>query len=314
MIVYAVKRILSAIPVLLLLLLLVLLLVDLVPGDPAARLAGPDATPDVVDRIRQELNLDQPIWTRYVDYLANAVQGNLGNSFTGTRVPVAQKIAEAIPATAALTVAAIIIALIIAVPLGIFAARHQGKAIDRVVTLVSSVGVTIPTFIVGLVLVLALSIALPIFPAVGYVPLSAGVGPWLVHLLLPALTLALVPCAELMRQVRGSFIDVGGHDYIRAARARGLSETSIVGKHMVKNAAIPVVTVLGLQAGRLIGGAVVVELVFAIGGFGSLLYGAVINGDVLLLQGAVLVTALFVLAINLVVDLSYAYFNPALRT
>ena len=228
--------------------------------------------------------------------------------------PVIDEIEEALPITLSLILVSLVMALLMAIPAGMYAATHRDGRVDRAVTLLSAVFVAVPQFVIAFFLVVFLAINRSWFPPTGYESIAeGGLWGWLQHLILPAFALSLGTAAELARQVRGSMIDSLEEDYIRTTRAMGLTTKSIVWKHTLKNAAIPVVTVLGLQAGRLLGGAVIIEAVFALPGFGSLAYNAVFNKNLPVIQGVVVVSAVVVLIVNLVTDLSYGYFNPKLR-
>jgi peptide/nickel transport system permease protein len=305
-------RVLTAVPTLLGVILVAMLLLELMPGDPAAIMAGDNATPEAVDTIRADLELDEPVWERFGGYVWDVVRGDLGES-PGSSVPIWDRISEALPVTLSLALVAMAMAVVIGGTAGAVAALRRGRWADRAVTAAASVMQAVPAFVVGLGLVIALAVERSWFPATGYQPLAAGVGEWLRYLVLPALALALSSAAELARQTRGALVDTLEQDFIRASRAKGLSERWVVGKHAVKNAASPVVTVAGLQVARILGGAVVVEQIFGMHGFGSLAVNAVLTRDMVLIQGIVLVSAVGVLIANLVVDLSYGYLDPKVR-
>jgi peptide/nickel transport system permease protein len=307
------RRLLAAIPILFLVLLMSFTLVELMPGNPAETLAGDAATPAQVDAIAQKLNLNEPILQRFVDYVGNVAQGDFGKSLFTSR-PVMDEIMEALPITLSLILVALVMALLMAIPAGMYAATHRDGKVDRAVTLLSAIFVAVPQFVLAFFLVVFLAVNRHWFPPTGYQSIAdGGLWGWLQHLILPAFALSLGTAAELARQVRGSMIDSLEEDYIRTARAMGLSTKSVVWKHALKNAAIPVVTVLGLQAGRLLGGAVIIEAVFALPGFGSLAYNAVFQQDIPVIQGVVVVSAVVIVVVNLLTDLSYTYFNPKLR-
>lgn len=307
------RRILIAIPIMVVVSLVTFLLVDLSPGDPAALLAGDNATPERIDEVRTQLGLDQPTWTRFVAYLAGLFQGDLGTSlFSGQTVLAA--IGQALPITLSLALVAFVLVFLIAIPIGTWAAMHRGGAADRVISAFCSFFLGIPPFVAGLFLVIIFALTIRAFPATAYVPLSKGFGPWLSHLVLPGLALALPSAAEVARQLRGALIDVLEQDYIRTQRAKGLAPRRVLYLHGLKNAAPPVLTVVGLQVGRMLGGAVIVEQVFAMPGFGSLAYNAVTQHDYPLIQGIVLVSAVAVILINLLTDVAEAGLNPRLRS
>jgi peptide/nickel transport system permease protein len=310
---YLAHRLLLAIPTLLIVLLLSFLLMHLVPGDPARVVAGNSASPEQLAAVRAQLGIDQPLVSQFATYIGNVARGDLGTSLEN-RQSVATRIADTLPVTLSLTAIALIFTVLIAVPCGVLAALRRGRWLDQAVAAVSAFFIAIPPFIVGLVLVVLFALHWSIFPATGYVPLADGFTEWFRSLALPALALALTPAAELTRQIRGALVDTLEQDFIRTVRAKGMPGWSLVGKHAAKNAASPVITVFGLQIGRILGGAVVVELIFGLPGFGTLAYNAVLGRDFPLIQGVVLVSAVAVIICNLLVDLSYAYLNPKLRT
>jgi peptide/nickel transport system permease protein len=309
---FAGRRLLAVVPRLVGVLLVVVLLTELMPGDPATIMAGDGATPEAVAAIRAQLHLDRPVWERFADYLGSALTGDLGTS-PGTATPVAERVGAALPVTLSLMVVTMVIAVVLGVGFGTAAALRRGRFLDRAVTTSTSVLLAVPAFVIGLLLVIWFAVDRPWFPAGGFSPLGAGPGAWFSHLVLPSLALAMVGAAELARQTRGAVVDALGRDFVRAARARGIRERYVIGKHAAKSSATPVVTVTGLQVAGILGGTVVVERIFGMHGLGSLAVDAVLRRDVLLLQGIVLVVAVGVLAVNLLVDLSYGYFDPRAR-
>jgi peptide/nickel transport system permease protein len=306
------RRVLTAVPTLLGVILVAMLLLELMPGDPAAIMAGDNATPEAVEAIRRDLDLDEPVWERFGGYVWNVARGDLGRS-PGSSIAIWDRISEALPVTLSLALVAMAMAVVIGGSAGAVAALQRGRWPDRAVTAAASVMQAVPAFVVGLGLVIAFAVERSWFPASGYQPLAEGVGEWLRYLFLPSLALALSSAAELARQTRGALVDTLEQDFIRANRAKGLSERWVVGKHAAKNAATPVVTVAGLQVARILGGAIVVEQIFGMHGFGSLAVNAVLTRDMVLIQGVVLVSAVGVLITNLFVDLSYGYLNPKVR-
>ena len=306
-------RLAVTVPTLLGVMLVALLLLELMPGDPATIMAGQDATPEAIASIREQLNLDRSIVDRFGEYAVNAVQLDLGVS-PSSPTPVWDRIWRALPITFSLALWAMSIALLVGVGTGIAAAMRQGRFLDRAVTAGTSLLLAVPSFVIGLGLVTFLAIERSVLPATGYQPISDGFWEWSRHLILPAVALALAPAAELARQTRGAMVDTMEQDFIRATRAKGLRKAKVIGKHVAKNAATPVVTVAGLQVARVLGGAIVVERIFGLNGYGSLAVNAVLTRDVVLVQGIVLVGAVFVLATNMLVDLSYGFLNPRVRT
>ncbi|OLT10388.1 hypothetical protein BJF79_26160 [Actinomadura sp. CNU-125] len=307
------RRLITTVPALLGVMLVALLLVELMPGDPAAIMAGEDATPEAIAAVRADLNLDDSLFERFGSYVWGVLHGDLGRS-PGSGTPVWDRICEALPITLSIGLVAMVFAVLIAIPAGTLAALRRGGLADRAVTAVAAVIQAVPPFVVGLALIIFFALQRAWLPTGGYAPLGEGVGTWLRHLLLPGLALALLAAAELARQTRGSMVDTFEQDYIRAIRAKGLRERWVIGKHAAKNAATPVVTVLGLQVGHILGSAVVVELIFGMNGFGSLAMNAVLTRDVVLIQGVVLISGIGVLLANVVVDIAYGYFNPKVRT
>jgi peptide/nickel transport system permease protein len=293
--------------------LLTFALLQLVPGDPAELVAGDSATPERVAEIRSQLGLDQPLVSQYLTWLGGILQGDLGDSvFTGD--PVTSAILRAAPATLSITFVALLIAVVIGVPAGVVAGLRQGSWLDRAVSLGATVGIAMPGFWVAMLLVLVLALGLQWLPATGYAELGDGIGDWLSHIIIPATALGLATAAELARHARGCVADVLERPYIRTALARGAGPAWLVRHHVLRNAAIPVITVLGLQAGRLLGGSIVIELVCGVDGLGTLAINAILQRDFPILQGYVLLSAAVVVVVNLLVDGAYSWLNPKVRT
>lgn len=312
MVIFLIKRVLAAVPVLFIVSLLAFSMIHLIPGDAAVVAAGENASAEQIELTRERLGLDQGLLIQYFTWVGGLFQGDLGTSLLSNRSNAAT-IAEALPITMSLAVIALGWSLIVGIAVGVFAGLRRGTWIDQALTGLTTLGLSIPSFWLGMMLVIGLSLQFPLFPATGYAPLSEGVGPWLSHLALPAFALGTVTAAEIARHCRAGVIDVLEQDYIRTATAKGLSQWKIVSKHVAKNAAIPVVTVFGLQAAALVGGAVVIEQVFGMPGLGSVALRAILERDFPVIQAFVVVITLFVLLINLAVDVSYAYFNPKVR-
>lgn len=306
------RRVLVSIPLLGVVSFLVFSLIVLVPGDPAVALAGPDPDAAQIEAVRERLGLNDPYLVQYWDWLSGVLQADLGDSLF-TSQSVWSSITARLPATLSLAGLALLLAVVLGITVGSVAGLRPGTWIDRVATVTASVGVAVPYFWVGMILVLFLAIDNPLLPAVGYVPLTSDPVSWLQHLIIPATALALAPAAVIARQTRASVATVMSEDYVRTAKAKGLSPVRVVGKHALKNAALPVVTVFGIEANRLIGGTVVIEQLFALPGIGQLAYQAVFARDFPVVQGVVLVSAVMVLMINILVDVSYGYFNPRIR-
>jgi peptide/nickel transport system permease protein len=291
----------------------VFVLLSLSPGDAAERIAGPEASTETIAEVRSQLRLDDPVVVQYGRWLGGAVRGDMGTSLI-TREPVTEMVVEALPRTLSLVLVASVMAILVAFAAGVVSAVYAGRAIDRIVVGATSLGVAAPSFWIGIVLVSTFAIDRPWFPAGGYTPIANGFGEWLSRLILPGAALAALATAELTRQLRGSLTDALNRDFTLTARAKGLSATRIVGKHALKNAAIPVVTVLGLRIAQLLGGAIIVERVFAIRGLGTITIDAVNSRDLPVVLGVVTTFSVMVILTNLVVDLSYSYFNPKIRT
>lgn len=308
-----VRRLLSAIPLLIALSFFVFVLLDLMQGNAAAAAAGENATPEEVAATEHRLGLDKPLLVRYGIWLGHAVRGDLGNSLLSSE-SVTSLIMERIPVTLSLALVTLVIAALVAIPVGMAAALRPNRLLDRAVTATASVLMAVPPFVLGLVLVLIFAINASVLPATGYSTLGKdGFGDWLSHLLLPALALAAISGAELARQTRAAMVDTLGQDFMRTVRAKGLRAPMIIGKHAMKNAGVPIVTIIGLQVSRVLAGSVTVEFIFALPGFGSLAVTAVNQRDIPVILGVVMISALVVLIANLIVDVSYGYFNPRLR-
>ncbi|MBF4476769.1 peptide/nickel transport system permease protein [Rhodococcus rhodochrous J3] len=306
------KRLLSAIPLLLFLSFFVYLLVDLMPGDAAANLAGDNASAADIAALREQLGLDRPLVVRYIEWLGNIFSGDFGTSLYSSQT-VTQILTERMPITLSLALVTMVIVVLVGLPLGIIAAMRANSLLDRTLTAFSSIAMAVPPFIIGLVLVIVLAISSPIFPATGYSPLGDGFVPWFQHLILPAIAIAVISIAEVARQTRAAMVDTLGKDFIRTTRAKGLRSKQIVGKHALKVAGAPIATVLGLQVSRVLAGAVTVEFVFALPGLGTLAVNSVFSRDIPVILGIVMVMAVAIVIINLIVDMAYGYFNPRVR-
>jgi len=301
MIHFILKRLLLTIPTIFGVIFIVMLTIELVPGDPVELMLGEHATKEAVGNVRTALGLDKPLLTRYFLYLRNLTRGDMGRSIRENRL-VSQEISDVWPATLKLTIAAMIIAIFVGVTLGIFSAVRPSSYFDTVNRVLSLFGLSMPVFWVGLVLIVVFAYWIRLFPI-------GGTGSWR-HLVLPAVTLSLPSIAMISRMTRSSLLEVLKEDYIRTARAKGVSEKIVIVKHALKNALIPIVTLSGLQLGQLMGGAILTETVFAWPGLGRLMVRAIFARDYILLQGAVLVFALVFVLINLIVDISYSFLDP----
>lgn len=309
---YIVRRVFSTVPVMLVVALIVFSLLYLAPGDPAVIIAGDQASPADVEKIRASLGLDRPFLVRFSEWLFNLMRGDLGVSmFTG--IPVAELIGQRIEPTLSLMVLTLILAVGIAVPIGVLAAWKTGTWIDRGVMAISVVGFSVPVFVVGYLLIFFFSLELDWLPVQGYVSYTNGFGIWIQHLILPAIALGFVYIALIARITRATMLEVLSQDYIRTARAKGMGQAGILFVHSLKNAAVPVVTVIGIGIALLIGGAVVTESVFAIPGLGRLTIDAIVQRDYPMIQGLVVVFSFVYVLVNLAVDIIYTIVDPRIR-
>lgn len=312
MIAFILRRILATVPVLFTVALLVFLMLRLTPGDPAAIMAGENATAAQIAEIRAKLGLDQPLLVQFAIWLGKLLQGDLGKSFF-FKMPVATLIGQRIGPTIALATTTMTLTVLVAVPLGTLAAWRHGSLLDRFVMGFSVLGFSVPVFVLGYVLIYVFAIQLGWFPVQGYKPLSAGLGPFLSQLALPSCALAVIYIALVARITRASLLEVLGEDYVRTARAKGLRELIVLLRHGLRNAAVPIVTVIGLGIALLIGGVVVTESVFNIPGLGRLTVDAVLGRDYPTIQGVVLVFSFAYVLINLVIDIVYTLLDPRIR-
>jgi len=312
MLLYIVQRMLATIPVMAIVALFVFSLLYIAPGDPAAVIAGEQASPEDVEKIRRGLGLDRPFLSRFGDWSWHILQGDLGTSmFTG--LPVTQLIVQRLEPTLSLMVVTLILAVTIAVPMGVMAAWKAGTWVDRGLMAFAVLGFSVPVFVVGYLLAYVFALELDWFPVQGYTPLSAGFWPWLENLVLPAIALGCVYIALIARITRASMLEVLQQDYIRTARSKGMGQSGILFIHALKNAAVPIVTVIGIGVALLIGGAVVTESVFAIPGLGRLTIDAIVRRDYPVIQGIVLLFSLVYVLVNLAVDVLYTLLDPRIR-
>jgi peptide/nickel transport system permease protein len=309
---YIVRRVLATIPVMAVVALFVFSLLYLAPGDPAAVIAGDQATPDDVERIRASLGLDRPYLVRFGAWVWDILHGDLGTSIF-TNLPVSHMIAQRIEPTLSLMIVTLILAVSIAVPMGVVAAWKQGTSIDRAVMAFAVLGFSVPVFVVGYVLAFIFALELDWLPVQGYTPFNQGFFPWMENLILPAVALGGVYIALIARITRATMLEVLSQDYIRTARAKGAGQRSILFLHALKNAAVPIVTIIGIGIALLIGGAVVTESVFAIPGLGRLTVDAILRRDYPVIQGVVLLFSFVYVLVNLVIDLLYTLFDPRIR-
>jgi peptide/nickel transport system permease protein len=306
------RRLLSAVPVLLVVAVTIFLIIHLTPGDPAATMLGPEADPESVADLRRHMGLDQPLIVQFFQWFGALLVGDLGDSvFLG--VPVTEAIASHLGPTLTLALLAEVIAIAIAVPAGILAARRRGRPSDQAIMAGTLVGTSVPSFLVGLLLVLLFAVTIKAFPAGGYVDPAEDLIGSLRFLVLPALALALGQAALIARMTRASMLEVFSHNYIKTAKAKGATAASVIYKHALRNASIPVLTVIGQSVGLLISGSVVIETVFNIPGLGQLIINSITRRDYPIIQGVVLVTALLYILVNLIVDIVYGLVDPRVR-
>ncbi len=309
---YIIKRIISVIPILVIVALIVFFLVHLTPGDPAAVILGPAATITELERLRGEMGLDQPLLKQLLVWLSDILRGDLGRSLF-MRKTVLEAFMDHLWSTLSLALGGQIIAIIIAIPLGIVAANRRGSRIDRAVSVFSTLGVSIPNFLLALIMVLVFSVGLSLLPVAGFRPLRMGLWTHVRYLILPTLTLGIIQAALLTRVTRSSMLEVLNSNYVKTAYAKGLRERTVIVKHAFRNAFIPILTVIGQSFTQLIVGAIVVEVVFNIPGIGQLLINAISRRDFQVIQGSILLIALTFILINLVIDLLYGLLDPRIR-
>jgi peptide/nickel transport system permease protein len=287
-------------------------LLYLTPGDPAAVIAGDAATTEDIQKIRANLGLDEPFLVRFGSWGWDLLHGDLGTSIF-TKLPVTRLIAQRVEPTVALTLCTLLVAVAVAVPLGVIAAARAGTWIDRAVMAFSVLGFSVPVFVLAYILILTFSIELDWLPVQGYRNISEGFWEWLRHLILPSLALGTVYMALIARITRATMLDVLSQDYVRTAQAKGLSPSSVLIRHALKNAAVPIMTIVGIGIALLISGAIVTETVFAIPGIGRLTVDAILRRDYPIIQGVILIFSATYVLINLAVDLSYMLFDPRIR-
>ncbi|MEO6042428.1 MAG: nickel ABC transporter permease [Tepidiformaceae bacterium] len=312
---YVLQRLLALIPVVFIVSIVTFAFIHLLPGDPVVALMGPEAgnaSPERIEARRHELGLDRALVVQYVDWVGNAVRGDLGVSAV-TNQKVSEALSDRFPVTLHLALASLLVAVIIAVPAGITSAYRRNTPLDRVLTILALTGVAMPSFWLGILLILLFAVQFQWLPPSGFVSITTDPLECLRHLVLPAIALGTVQSAVIMRQVRSSLLEVLREDYVRTARAKGLNERKVIVGHALRNAMLPVVTVVGIQVSALLGGSVVVETVFAMPGLGRYAVDAIFIRDYPVVQAVVLVTALIVVLSSLMTDLSYALLDPRIR-
>ena len=312
MIAYILRRLLATIPVMGVVAVFVFFLLRFAPGDPAAIIAGDDASPQQIATVRAALGLDRPVLEQFVLWVAGMLRGDFGTSIF-SNMPVTRLIAQRIEPTLALTLSTLVVAVVLAIPLGVLAAARAHRLTDRLVMLFSVMGFAMPVFLVGYVLIYVFAMQLGWLPVQGYVPLAQGIGPWAERLVLPSLALGITYMALIARITRASMLEVLSQDYIRTANSKGLSTHRVLLLHALKNASVPIVTVIGIGIALLISGVVITETVFNIPGLGRLTVDAVLKRDYPIVQGLIIVFAGVKVLVNLLIDISYVFLDPRIR-
>lgn len=312
MLAYITKRLLSVIPVLFIVTIVIFLIIHLTPGDPAATILGMEATQEQIDALNEELGFNRPIHEQYVSWVTGVVKGDLGQSLF-MRQSVSEAIAEHIGPTLSLAIMAQVIALLLAIPFGMLAAYKRGTALDYSFMGLSLLGMAVPSFLLGLLLMLVVGVQLQWLPVAGYAPLSAGFWTHLKFLILPSISLGAIQAALITRMTRSSMLEVLNLNYIKTARSKGLSEAKVMLKHAFRNAFLPILTVIGQTFGVLVTGAVVVESIFNVPGLGQLILNSISRRDFSVIQGVVLIVTMMYVGINLIIDLLYGIVDPRVR-
>ena len=312
MIGYLLRRILASIPVMGVVALFVFLLLRLTPGDPAAILAGDNATPEQLERIRTTLGLNEPLYIQFFTWINQLLHGDLGVSLI-SKVPVLQMIGQRVEPSISVAISTIILSILVAVPLGVIAAWKHGTWIDRFVMGLSVLGFSVPVFVIGYILIQMFAINLRWVPVQGFRSITVGFGPFFERIILPTCALSFIYVALIARMTRAAMLDVLGEDFVRTARAKGVSEVAVLLRHALRNAAVPVITVIGSGFALMISGVVVTESVFNLPGIGRLTVDAVLARDYPVIQGMILLTSFIYLAVNLLIDLAYTLLDPRIR-
>ena len=310
---YIIKRTLGAILVMWAVATLVFFMLRILPGDPLSAMLFDAGDPAAADELRTKFGLDQPLYVQYWKWFTLMLQGDLGASIYGSRIPVSQILIEAAPRTLSLAFLAFFVAVLIAIPAGLISALRKGRPVDHGVTFIAFVGLSMPDFWLGILLILLFAANLGWLPAIGYVPISEGIWQWLSHLLMPAIAAGTAFSAIIARMVRSSMLEVLKTDYVRVAYAKGLRPKQVVMGHAFPNALIPVITVMGIAFGLLMASTVVVETVFAIKGLGRILIEGILNRDYPVVQGAILAVSFIFVFVNLAVDILYGVIDPRIR-
>jgi len=312
MLIYIIKRLVSLIPVLFVVSVAIFLIIHITPGDPASTILGLEATQAQIEELNEKMGLNEPIHIQYINWISKVFKGDLGDSIF-MQQPVSQAIKEHLPPTVSLALFAQIVALVLSIPFGIIAAYKRGSATDTVIMSISLFGMAVPSFLLGLFLMLFFSVYLGWLPVAGYRPLSMGFATHFRYLILPGISLGVIQAALIARMTRSSMLDVLYLNYIKTARAKGLKERIVLLKHAFKNAGLPILTVVGQTFGTLVTGAVVIESLFNIPGIGQLILNSITRRDLAVIQGVVLFVTLLYVGVNLVVDLLYGVIDPRVR-
>ncbi len=307
-----IARVVGIVPILLIVSFLTFTMLHMVPGDIRDRILGVDATAEQFEALGEKLGLNDPFLVQYGRWLYRAVQGDLGTSAYNSQ-RVTDAVLDTLPVTLSLTFGGVFVAVLIGVPAGVYAGLHRGSLVDRTAVLLATVGQALPNFWLAMLLVIPFALWWRILPATGFTPPTESVGAWLQSIMLASIALGTSASAALARQTRGGIIDVLQQDYIRTARAKGLSDQVVTFKHALKNAAIPVITTIGFQVNGLLGGALIVEQVFGLNGFGSLAIDAVRTQNIPMMQGVVIMGTLVIVSVNILVDVAYGFVNPKVR-
>ncbi|EAS51853.1 ABC transporter, permease protein [Aurantimonas manganoxydans SI85-9A1] len=312
MLAYIFRRVLASVPVLIVVALFVFLLLRLTPGDPAAIIAGDMATPEQLAQIRQSLGLNEPLVTQFITWSGQLLSGDFGRSLI-SRTPVLTLIGQRLEPTLSLALVTMAITLLLSIPMGVLAAWRHGTLTDNVIMAISVLGFSIPVFVTGYIFIQIFAIDLKLLPVQGFKSIFDGVGPFLARIILPAFTLATIYIALIARMTRAAMLDVLDEDYVRTARAKGLSERIVLFRHALRNAAVPILTVVGTGFALMISGVVVTESVFNIPGLGRLTVDAILARDYPVIQALILLTSGIYVVINLLIDISYAFMDPRIR-
>lgn len=309
---YLIKRLVSVIPVLLVVSLVIFFIIHITPGDPAAAILGMEATAEQIEQLNEELGFNRPLPEQYISWVAGVLQGDFGNSIF-MKMPVTEAIAGHVGPTLSLAILAQVIALILAIPFGMIAAYKRGSATDATLMGLSLFGMAVPSFLLGLLLMLVVGVQLQWLPVAGYASLDKGLWEHLTYLILPAISLGTIQAALITRMTRSSMLDVLNLNYIKTARAKGLQEWRVLVKHAFRNAFLPILTVIGQTFGTLVTGAVVVETIFNIPGLGQLIMNSITRRDFTVIQGVVMAVTVMYIFINLIIDLLYGVVDPRVR-